>query len=156
MTSGRQSLFTGLRHFYHSWICTAFGFSNNPVEYGMINPLSTPTKEFIRTHLQADPKSLALQAAKYPEVEMRDAITQIAGHQIAVVKIPSWAAIEEIRYPHHLSMEQCSSEATARYKAGWVQGDSLTDLTGGFGVDCAFMGAEFKHYCPDLHLFRHH
>ena len=70
----------------------------------MINPLSTPTKEFIRTHLQADPKSLALQAAKYPEVEMRDAITQIAGHQIAVAKIPSWAALVEIRYPRHSSM----------------------------------------------------
>lgn len=72
------------------------------------------------------------------------AITQIAGRQIAAEKIPSWKKIEDIRYPKHLSLEQCSSEITAYYKAGLLQGDSLTDLTGGFGVDCSFLAEKFK------------
>ena len=48
------------------------------------------------------------------------------------------------RQPKHLSLEQCSSEVTARYKATLLKGNSLTDLTGGFGIDCAFLAAKFK------------
>ena len=63
---------------------------------------------------------LALQGKRYPDVDMAFALQQIAGWQTARKKIPSWAAIEGILYPPHLSMEQCSSEQTARYKAGIV------------------------------------
>ena len=70
---------------------------------------------------------------------------QIAGWQIAEKKIPSWASTEGIRYPQHLSMEQCSSEITARYKASLVEGDAFADLTGGFGVDCSFIARRFLH-----------
>ncbi len=79
---------------------------------------------------------------------MKVAITQIAGRQIAKIKLPTWYNCTGIRYPRHLSMEQCSSESTARYKAKLVKGDSLTDITGGFGVDCSFMSQGFKtaHY----------
>ncbi|HOH95645.1 MAG: SAM-dependent methyltransferase [Paludibacteraceae bacterium] len=69
---------------------------------------------------------------------------QLEGKAIANIKIPSWAAIDNIKYPKRLSMEQCSSEYTAKYKANLVQGDSFTDLTGGFGVDFAFMSQSFK------------
>ena len=75
---------------------------------------------------------------------MPTAITQIAGRKVAVEKIPSWWEIEKIWYPKHLSLEQCSSEITARYKARLLQGDSLTDLTGGFGIDCSFLATGFK------------
>ncbi len=109
-----------------------------------MNVLSPSTKAFIDAHLRDNVKELALQAAKYPGVDLREAITQISGRQVALAKIPSWAANGEIRYPRHLSMEQCSSENTAHYKASLVGGTSLTDLTGGFGVDCAFMGANFE------------
>lgn len=106
--------------------------------------LSQPTLDFIRLHAQDDIHTLALQAARYPDVDMPVAITQIAGRQIAVHKIPSWQENENLLYPRHLSMEQCSSEITARYKASLVGGDSLTDLTGGFGIDCAFLAAQFQ------------
>lgn len=106
--------------------------------------ISPETQLFIRQHLTADIRSLALQALKYPEVDMPGAITQIAGRQVAVEKIPSWKGIDDIWYPRHLSMEQCSSELTARYKAGLTQEKSLTDLTGGFGIDCAFLAAGFS------------
>lgn len=102
------------------------------------------THEFIRKHANEDVRALALQAAKYPDVDMSAAVQQIAGYQIASRKIPSWASVEQIRYPRHLSMEQCSSEQTARYKASLIKGDTLVDLTAGLGVDCSFLARNFK------------
>ena len=106
--------------------------------------ISPETQLFIREHSSDDVRALALQAKKYPDIDMPTAITQIAGRQVAAEKIPSWRGMEEIWYPKHLSLEQCSSETTARYKARLFQGDSLTDLTGGFGIDCSFLAAGFK------------
>ena len=45
------------------------------------------------------------------------ALQQIQGRQTARYKLPSWAAHDDMVYPPHLNMEQCSSEQTARYKA---------------------------------------
>lgn len=106
--------------------------------------ISPETQQFIREHLSDNVRTLALQAKKYPDVDMPAAITQIAGRQTAAEKIPSWKEIEDIWYPKHLSLEQCSSEITARYKASLLQGDSLTDLTAGFGIDCSFLAAGFQ------------
>ena len=100
--------------------------------------------DFIRSHRHDDVRTLALQASKYPTIDINEALVQIAGRQIAEKKIPSWAAIDDIEYPKHLSMEQCSSELTARYKASLVQGESLTDLTAGFGVDFSFIAQQFN------------
>ena len=106
--------------------------------------ISPETQLFIREHSSDDVRALALQAKKYPDIDMPTAITQIAGRKVAAEKIPSWWEIEKIWYPKHLSLEQCSSEITARYKARLLQGDSLTDLTGGFGIDCSFLATGFK------------
>ncbi|NDV57633.1 SAM-dependent methyltransferase [Bacteroides sp. 519] len=105
--------------------------------------LSSTTTNFIRNHQHDDVRSLALQAGKYPDVDIKAAITQIAGRQAAANKIPSWYAVEELLYPQHLSLEQCSSEVTAHYKSTLCKGNTFTDLTGGFGVDCAFIAANF-------------
>lgn len=113
--------------------------------------LNGETLRFIREHCKDDVRSLALQAPKYPGVDMPVALTQIAGRQAAAEKIPSWHEEEGVLYPRHLSLEQCSSEATARYKASIIPGSSsgtLTDLTGGFGIDCAFLSPEI----PSCHL----
>ncbi len=101
------------------------------------------TKEFIAAHRNDDIRVLALQAARYPSVDIREAVTQIQGWQIAKDKLPAWAAISDIIYPVRLSMEQCSSEATARYKAQIAQGSRMADLTGGFGIDCSYMAQNF-------------
>ena len=88
---------------------------------------------------------LALQARRDGDVDLPWALDQIQGWQTARRKLPSWASIDGIIYPPHLSMEQCSSEATALYKCGVIEQLSqecrktLIDLTGGFGVDFAFM-----------------
>ena len=102
------------------------------------------TTDFITAHRNDDVRRLALQAQRYPNVDMRQAITQIEGWQLAKEKLPQWAATEGIVYPPRLSMEQCSSEATAQYTASIVDGDIMTDLTGGFGIDCSYMARKFK------------
>lgn len=102
------------------------------------------TYNFIREHAEDDVRQLALRGAKAPEVDLAFALDQISGRQKARVKLPSWAAIDGITYPPHLSIEQCSSEMTARYKADIVgNGQLMVDLTGGFGVDFAFMSTGF-------------
>ena len=106
--------------------------------------LSPETLRFIEENARADVRSLALQAKKYPQVDMAMAVVQIAGRQIAEAKVPSWHQVEGLLYPKHLSMEQCSSEATAIYKAGLVEGETFADLTGGFGIDCSFLSRKFK------------
>jgi len=78
--------------------------------------LTEETLRFIREHRKDNVRNLALQAHKYPTVDVPTAIIQIVGRQIAEEKIPAWAAREGILYPTHLSMEQCSSEVTANYK----------------------------------------
>lgn len=83
----------------------------------MLSARRVNIEEFIREHREDDVRLLALQGKRYPDVDMAFALQQIAGWQTARKKIPSWAAIEGIVYPPHLSMEQCSSEQTARYKA---------------------------------------
>lgn len=106
--------------------------------------LSSETLAFIHAHWGDDVCALALQAKKYPEVDMLEAAVQIAGRQVAERKIPSWAKVESVRYPSHLSMEQCSSELTARYKASLINGETFADLTGGLGVDCSFISQRFR------------
>ncbi|MDR0659053.1 MAG: RsmD family RNA methyltransferase [Mediterranea sp.] len=110
----------------------------------LYDAITPETEQFILERQHDDVRTLALQAKRYPGINMPVAIRQIAGRQTAQHKIPSWYAAKGIIYPLHLSLEQCSSELTARYKAGLLRGETLVDLTGGFGVDCAFLSANFK------------
>lgn len=103
------------------------------------------TLDFIQQHRTDDVRRLALQGVKHPEVDVTLALEQIAGWQKARTKLPSWAARDGIIYPSHLSMEQCSSEATAIYKARIAgKGRRFVDLTAGFGVDAAFIAEGFQ------------
>ena len=109
------------------------------------------TRSFILRHRLDDVRKLALQAARYPDVDFRFALQQIDGWQRARIKLPTWAECNGIIYPPHLAIEQCSSEVTARYKKELVErlmGDTpqprkLVDLTGGMGVDFSFLARLF-------------
>ena len=121
--------------------------------------MNQATQDFIRQHLDDDVRQLAFLGSKYPEVDMPFALDQIRGRKMARVKLPRWASLEGIIYPPHISMEQCSSESTALYKAelaarllGLPASSSGTemkaeneiefvDLTGGFGVDFSYIAA---------------
>lgn len=99
---------------------------------------------FIEQHRHDDVKKLALTLAKRHDIHRDVVLNQISGRQAIEKKIPSWHACQQLLFPPHLSLEQCSSELTARYKASLCRGETLTDLTGGFGVDFAFMAAGFN------------
>lgn len=121
--------------------------------------MNQATQDFIRQHQDEDVRQLAFLGSKYPEVDMPFALDQIRGRKMARVKLPRWASLEGIIYPPHISMEQCSSESTALYKAelaarllGLPASSSGTemkaeneiefvDLTGGFGVDFSYIAA---------------
>ena len=79
--------------------------------------MNQATLDFIRQHQDDDVRQLAFLGIKYPEVDMPFALDQIRGRKMARVKLPRWASIDGIIYPPHISMEQCSSEQTALYKA---------------------------------------
>lgn len=127
------------------------------------------TAEFIREYRERDIRQLALQATRFPNVDMPYALDQIQGWQIARRKLPKWAACDGVIFPPHLSMEQCSSEPTAQYKLNltmeWTSrvghASRMTDLTGGFGVDfsftsCAFAAATYVERNEQLcHIVEH-
>ncbi len=101
------------------------------------------TEQFIRNNLTADVRTLAL--GSHPDgVDMQYALTQISGWQAARIKVPLWAATEGVVYPRHLSLEQCTSQYIAQYKASFIEsilgsGFKMADITGGMGVDCFFI-----------------
>ena len=121
--------------------------------------MNQATQDFICQHQDDDVRQLAFLGSKYPEVDMPFALDQIRGRKMARVKLPRWASLEGIIYPPHISMEQCSSESTALYKAelaarllGLPASSSgiemkaeneieFVDLTGGFGVDFSYIAA---------------
>ena len=93
-------------------------------------------------------EDLALQRNKYKHLsdeEWRWMLQQVEGRERTADKLPTFAAIDDWWYPVRLSCEQCSSELTARYKASLVSGDSMVDLTAGYGVDTYFISEQFKH-----------
>ncbi|MBQ9470135.1 MAG: SAM-dependent methyltransferase [Bacteroidales bacterium] len=106
-------------------------------------PTATET-EFIEQHLEADGGQLALRLSSAPANDRAFLMGQISGHQCIRDKIPSWYGRTDLLLPPALALEQCSSERTARYKASLCAGQSLCDLTGGFGVDFTFMAPQFE------------
>ena len=121
--------------------------------------MNQATQDFIRQHQDDDVRQLAFLGSKYPEVDMPFALDQIRGRKMARVKLPRWASLEGIIYSPHISMEQCSSESTALYKAELAarllslpasssgiemkaeNEIEFVDLTGGFGVDFSYIAA---------------
>ena len=99
---------------------------------------------FINQQLEKPAADLLFLAKRYPEWDMASIAQQLEGKQKAKDKIPTWFNTENILYPVRLSVEQCSSEESAKYKAEITQGKRFIDLTGGFGVDTYFISQSFK------------
>lgn len=117
------------------------------------------TLEFVRKNRHADVSALALRMRQYPEMDAAFVLQQIEGWQKASQKLPELAAIDGWLWPKRVSVEQCSSQATALYKKAvlekWTMdngqlkmGGQLIDLTGGMGVDTFYLseGFEEAHY----------
>ena len=116
------------------------------------------TKDFINAHLNDDVNKLAL--SKFPDdIDKQFVIRQIQARQLLKKKLPSWSENDELLFPKRLSLEQCSSELTAKYKStklrentrkdisesscNFVDRRILVDLTGGMGVDTSFLSDNF-------------
>ena len=105
--------------------------------------LNEATRQFIRENLNADVPTLALRKADVG-IDVSLALRQIEAWQLLQKKVPQWSRNEDLLFPTHLSIEQCSSEATAKYKANLLKGNSLVDLTGGLGIDAYYLSKSFR------------
>lgn len=118
--------------------------------------LNTEVQKFINESLEINFSKIALLKNPFPEVSWTDILTQIASKSKAKTKLPTWFNTDAILYPSKLSIEQTSSEKTANYKANLISGESIIDLTGGFGVDDYYFSKIFSRvvHCElkkDLH-----
>lgn len=110
--------------------------------------MNETTERFILEHRTVRPDRLALMLAGRSDIDTAFVLRQVEGWQRLRTKVPSWAAADGLLYPPRLSLEQCSGEAAARYKAALAarlvpEGGMLADLTGGLGVDFVFMAPHF-------------
>lgn len=101
------------------------------------------TSEFIQQHQHLPPKEVALILSKKPALNAAFILSQINGIQKAKSKLPQFYNTPNIIYPSKLSMEQCSSEKTGIFKSELIKGNSLIDLTGGFGIDSYYFSKNF-------------
>lgn len=98
-------------------------------------------KIFVQQHLREDVSALALKLGRFAHLNAGVVLRQVAGYQALARKVPSWVGNPDLVFSDSLPLEQCSSEVTARYKASHLPEGihSFADLTGGLGVDFAFM-----------------
>lgn len=106
--------------------------------------LTQVVQNFINQNISANITQLALQKNPFPETNWTLVLQQIAAKQKAETKLPSWFQTPNIYYPSKVSVEQTSSEKTARYKSDLITGKSLLDLSGGFGVDDFYFAQRFQ------------
>lgn len=106
--------------------------------------LNNEIQEFIANSLQANISKLALSKNPFPEVDWKEIINQIVSKNKSKSKLPTWYSTENIYYPPSISIEQTSSEITAKYKSDLIEGKKIIDLTGGFGVDCYYFSQKFE------------
>lgn len=138
-----------LTKFKHLFLCNGLTTSWNKIKavfLKQIDPyaMNKETKQFILQHEHDDIFDLKLQNKQESEVDIDLALRQITGRQKIRNKVPLFYETEDLLYPVQLSLEQSSSEPTANYKSLQCKGNSLVDLTGGFGVDCFFISRQFK------------
>ena len=106
--------------------------------------LQSEVQEFINNNLKTDLPQLILKGSDFPQVSIQEIASQIETKRKAEKKIPKWFSTKNIIYPKSINLEQTSSQITATYKAEQIEGESLIDLTGGFGIDSFFFAEKFQ------------
>lgn len=101
--------------------------------------------EFVKEHRDDDVQRLLLSSSRYPGVDIRLAASLIIAKNKISKKVPSWEKIDDLYFPDNLSVEQASSEITAKYKKRFVKGGIVIDMTGGLGVDSCFLSQSAGH-----------
>ncbi len=106
--------------------------------------LHKEVQDFINHHLQSDISKVLYKGSPFADVTIRELVEQIEAKKKTKDKLPTWFNTKNIYYPNKLNIEQTSSEISANYKSSLVSGDSLIDLTGGFGIDTYQFSKRFK------------
>ena len=122
-----------------------------------MNPLLQPSvQEYLLQNENEDESILLLKKQTIHGVKASLIAQQIIGRKKAKLKIPIYYDTKTILYPPPLHIEQCSSQATATFKASQFSGEKIADLSGGFGVDSALFSSSFQQVSyiePDQQLF---
>ena len=107
--------------------------------------LNTEVQEFITRHINSNIPGLILKGSPFKGLNIKEIIGQIEAKKKCEAKLNTWFDTPGIYFPNKLNIEQTSSETTAQIKSGFMQGESIVDLTGGFGVDSYYFSKQFKH-----------
>ncbi|MFD1294458.1 class I SAM-dependent methyltransferase [Lutibacter holmesii] len=106
--------------------------------------LHTAVQNFININLKTDITKLILKGSPFEQVSIQEIASQIEAKKKCEKKLPTWFQTKNIYFPNKLNIEQTSSEITANYKSKLVTGNSLIDITGGFGVDAFYFSKHIK------------
>lgn len=106
--------------------------------------LNKEVQDFIATNLKSDITKIVLKGSPFNNVSIQEIAEQIVSKNKCIKKLPTWYAAKNIYFPNKLNIEQTSSEKTANYKANLVSGNSLIDITGGFGIDAFYFSKKIK------------
>ncbi|PQV50260.1 putative methyltransferase [Jejuia pallidilutea] len=106
--------------------------------------LNTEIQNFINYNINSDINVLVLKGTSFSNVKTSEIVEQIEAKKRCKTKLSTWFKTKNIYYPNKLNIEQTSSEITAKYKSELISGQSIIDITGGFGVDCFYFSKQFK------------
>jgi len=106
--------------------------------------LKPEVQEFISKNLKIEITKIILKGSPFEDIESKELANQILAKKKSEKKLPTWFSCKDIYYPNKISIEQTSSELTAAFKAKIVTGNSIIDITGGFGVDSFYFSKHFK------------
>ncbi|WP_299062320.1 class I SAM-dependent methyltransferase [uncultured Polaribacter sp.] len=106
--------------------------------------LQPKVQQFIADHLKTEITKVILKGSPFQAVSIQELANQIIAKQKSEHKLATWFNTDNIYYPEKISIEQTSSEITAKYKSEILKGDKIIDITGGFGVDCFYFSKQFK------------
>lgn len=106
--------------------------------------LNTSVQEFINNNLNSNITDLLLKGLPFNSIDSKLIIEQIESKNKCQLKLPTWYNTKQIYYPNKINIEQTSSELAAAYKSNLISGNSIIDITGGFGVDSYYFSKQFK------------
>ncbi len=106
--------------------------------------LNKDVQSFIQRNLGVEPTKLILKGSPFQDIKIQELAEQITSKRKCEIKLPTWFKADQIYYPNRLNIEQTSSEITAEYKSGLISGNSMIDITGGFGVDSFYFSKRFE------------
>ena len=123
--------------------------------------LAKAVQDYINANLNADVNQIALAKSPFEGIIAAELAIQITAKKKSEKKLPTWFNTQDIYYPPVLSIEQTSSEITAKYKSKLAKGSTLIDITGGFGIDSYYFSKKVKAvtHCeinPELSVIAQH